>query len=77
LGEPVEILGAGSATTRGRAGSTAASVSASKTSSGTTTATGPGVPLSATWKARAIASDACSGSLTSTTSFVTSDKRRE
>ena len=39
--------------------------------------TGPGVPLSAMWKARAIASEACSGSLTSITSLVTSERSRE
>ena len=36
-------------------------------SSGRITATGPGVPLSARWNARAIASDAWSGSITSIT----------
>ena len=38
---------------------------------------GPGVPLSAMWKARAIASEACSGWLTSITSSVSADRRRE
>ena len=37
------------------------------------TATGPGVPSSARWKVRAIASEACSGSLTSITVLVISD----
>src|ERR1051325_3844404 len=54
-----------------------ASVSSSKMSSGRITATGPGVPLSARWKARAIASEACSGSLTSMTCLVTSESSRE
>ena len=40
-------------------------------------ATGPGVPFSAMWKARAMASEACAGSLTSITALVTSDSSRE
>ena len=64
----------GPASAAGRGLAAGAPVSASNTSSGTITATGPGVPLSATWKARAIASDARFGSLTSMTSLVTSDE---
>ena len=69
--------GRGAGIGRGRGGASAASVSSSKMSSGRITATGPGVPDSARWKARAIASEACSGSFTSITSLEMSESRRE
>ena len=75
-GQPVEIFARAVPPPRaGAAGRARHRSSSSKISSGRITATGPCVPLSATWKARAIASDACSGSLTSITSLVTSDKQ--
>ena len=66
IGISVGGIGTGTTTIQGN------TITAIKITTTGTTATGPGVPVSARWNARAIASEAWSGSFTSITALVTS-----